>query len=167
MEMSRMMNLGLRYVLICFIKSSWIYIACSWLIYMYEPFYIFWQMTEKLYKSQSHMTRLLRFTVPFPILAFPIYLVRSLSEKQKYNYEFKLTNKSWVSDKWTRNFSGAEAREKKVLTLIPTANCSLPKTEKMWPPRPHVGSPWFLCFSTSASPWVPLESSSFTVSLIW
>ncbi|XP_028784689.1 omega-3 fatty acid desaturase, endoplasmic reticulum [Neltuma alba] len=39
-------------------------------------------MTEKLYKSQSRKTRILRFTVPFPILAFPIYLWRRSPGKE-------------------------------------------------------------------------------------
>lgn len=36
------------------------------------------QLTEKLYKSLGYSTRLLRFTVPFPLFAYPFYLVREL-----------------------------------------------------------------------------------------
>jgi hypothetical protein len=34
------------------------------------------QLPERLYKSLDFMTRKLRFTMPFPLLAFPLYLVR-------------------------------------------------------------------------------------------
>jgi len=33
------------------------------------------QLTEKIYKNLDYMTRLARFTVPFPLFAYPIYLV--------------------------------------------------------------------------------------------
>lgn len=35
------------------------------------------QITEKLYRQLEPRTKKLRFTVPFPLLAFPVYLVRS------------------------------------------------------------------------------------------
>jgi hypothetical protein len=34
------------------------------------------QLPEKLYNSLDFMARKLRFTIPFPLLAFPLYLVR-------------------------------------------------------------------------------------------
>lgn len=34
------------------------------------------QITEKLYRQLEPRTKKLRFTVPFPLLAFPVYLVR-------------------------------------------------------------------------------------------
>jgi omega-3 fatty acid desaturase (delta-15 desaturase) len=34
------------------------------------------QLPERLYKSLDFMTKKLRFTMPFPLLAFPLYLVR-------------------------------------------------------------------------------------------
>ena len=33
------------------------------------------QLPEKLYKNLSHSTRMLRYTVPLPMLAYPLYLV--------------------------------------------------------------------------------------------
>ena len=33
------------------------------------------QITEKLYRQLEPRTKKLRFTVPFPLLAFPVYLV--------------------------------------------------------------------------------------------
>jgi omega-3 fatty acid desaturase (delta-15 desaturase) len=33
-------------------------------------------LPERLYKSLDFMTKKLRFTMPFPLLAFPLYLVR-------------------------------------------------------------------------------------------
>ena len=33
------------------------------------------QLPEKIYKSLDNVTRTLRFTLPFPMLAYPVYLV--------------------------------------------------------------------------------------------
>lgn len=34
------------------------------------------QLTEKVYKNLDNMTRMLRYSFPFPIFAYPFYLVR-------------------------------------------------------------------------------------------
>lgn len=39
------------------------------------------QLTEKMYRSLAHSTWKLRFTFPFPLLAFPAYLVRGMDER--------------------------------------------------------------------------------------
>lgn len=36
------------------------------------------QLTEKIFKSLDNVTRSLRFTAPFPLLAYPVYLVSYL-----------------------------------------------------------------------------------------
>lgn len=36
------------------------------------------QLSEKIYKTLDTATRLLRFTLPFPMLAYPFYLVGNL-----------------------------------------------------------------------------------------
>ena len=42
---------------------------------MHALHYIILQITEKLYRQLEPRTKKLRFTVPFPLLAFPVYLV--------------------------------------------------------------------------------------------
>jgi hypothetical protein len=47
------------------------------------------QLPERLYNSLDFMTRKLRFTMPFPLLAFPLYLVR-LRARLQMTYELSV-----------------------------------------------------------------------------
>lgn len=39
-------------------------------------FLLWFQLSEKIYKQLDYSTKFLRFTIPFPLLAHPLYLVR-------------------------------------------------------------------------------------------
>ena len=77
MEMSRKTNPGFQYVpricrILCF--------PCSFFLKLSHPFQwrfflCFSQLTKKTYKQLERRTRILRFSLPFPIFAYPFYLV--------------------------------------------------------------------------------------------
>lgn len=84
MDMLRMMNHGIQYV--CFST-----LLCRNFSHFLEKkklqifdfvvsiiFYLF-QLPQKIYNSLDFVTKKLRFTLPFPMLAYPIYLVGLLS----------------------------------------------------------------------------------------
>lgn len=41
------------------------------------PLFNLFQLPEKIYKNLDLPTRIMRYTVPLPMLAYPIYLVRA------------------------------------------------------------------------------------------
>lgn len=114
MEMSKRTNPGFRYILFPVLDSfsgeisreyqweiwnflsfdSWLcdvqYILCYCLTsHLNQELDFLLQMTEEMYRTLDSTTRVLRFTVPFPLFAYPIYLVREI------RYSALLTNFSF------------------------------------------------------------------------
>ena len=84
------------------------------------------QLPEKIYKSLDGITKMLRFTVPFPMLAYPIYLVSICSFFEQFYSELK----KYIAE-YPIQFSGAEVLENLVHTLTQTVICSSQVREKM------------------------------------
>lgn len=77
MDMLRMMNHGIQWVVFSVLISG-VYNFCVWMMrnHWFCPF--LYQLSEKIYRSLDTATRTLRFTLPFPMLAYPLYLVSLL-----------------------------------------------------------------------------------------
>lgn len=146
---------------------------------------LFEQITEKLYWQLETRTKKLRFTLPFTLLAFPVYLVslwmssspgnstqlcwmNDSTETELNLYSPKERKKdNWIfyTDTWIC-WSGTEVRARPDLTFCRAAICSAPRKRVTWLSPPPAGASWFRC----SSPWraclALFRCSCYTVSHI-
>lgn len=60
--------------------------------FSFFSYYLFEQLTEKTYKRLEDKTKRLRFTFPYPLFAYPIYLVSKIILIQKPTKTFLFPN---------------------------------------------------------------------------
>jgi len=89
------------------------------------------QLPERLYKSLDFMTRKLRFTMPFPLLAFPLYLVR-LRTCLSVTHEL---------DEWTILFYSVVV----VLNSCPAGSCVLCSSQGVQGRQDHTSTQAVIC----------------------
>ena len=115
------------------------------------------QLSEKIYKNLDKATKLLRFTLPFPMLAYPFYLVNNLLQTLYLLFHFffppivfnllaSFSNVSFLilCGDAEINYSGVEVPERRVLILTQTVTCSFQMKGKTSSPRLPVGLQWLL-----------------------
>lgn len=113
------------------------------------------QLTEKMYRSLDASARFLRFTVPFPVFAYPMYLVSSIRllnqglfnstiHRRALYLILNLTDGGCGSiSYWKLHVrSCIEARGKKGLISTRTATCSHQMKGRMLRSQRYVG-PWW------------------------
>lgn len=104
-----------------------IFFTCS----IVRSFFSYHQTPESLYRTLDDSTLRLRFTLPFPLFAYPVYLVRSnrLICCFFYLFSHSFLNKSSLSHMfmfifaWFHSCGGHQGRQ--VPTSTPTASCLL------------------------------------------
>jgi hypothetical protein len=132
------------------------------------------QLPEKLYRSLDSSTRKLRFALPFPMLAYPFYLVRP---KDLWSYltlmiDFLMWQWMYSNVMLTVLFvvfklsSGRGVQGSQVRISTQAAICfSQTKRRIFWRPR-HAGLPWLASSLGSPLWWGLFRCSSSTVSRI-
>jgi hypothetical protein len=109
------------------------------------------QITEKLYRQLEPRTKKLRFTVPFPLLAFPVYLVR-LHRYIDRSHVLYLSIYDHRSEYILIGICGCSctgAPASRAPTSFPAATCSAPRRRATSWCQPPAGA----SCSPPSSPW--------------